>query len=122
VNEKENSFFMANFQLGDTEKVSYALTVLDADSNPANLLPGDTVSVFSSDTTSATIVPDSVPAAGSVASGFVVGGKKVQVGVSITAAITHADGSLGLSVVDLIDIVGGTASSISLGFGAPVAQ
>jgi len=78
--------------------------------------------VFSSDTTSATIVPDSVPAAGSVASGFVVGGKKVQVGVSITAAITHADGSLGLSVVDLIDIVGGTASSISLGFGAPVAQ
>ncbi len=112
---------MANFQLGDTEKVSYALTELDADSNPATADPADVISIVSSDTASATVVPDATAAAGSVASGFIVGGKKVQTGVTITASVTHSDGSV-LSVVDTIDIVGGKASSISLGLGAPVSQ
>jgi len=112
---------MANFQLGDTEKVSYALTELDADSNPATPAPGDTITVVSSDTASATVVPDATPAAGSVASGFILGGTKLQTGVTITATVTHTDGTT-LSVVDTIDIVGGKASSISLGLGAPVSQ
>ena len=115
---------MANFQLGDTEKVAYTVTVLDADSNPASLQPGDSVSVVSSDTASASIVPDATPAVGSVASGFIVGGKKLQVGVSITATVNQAVPSVPplAPAVDLIDIVGGAASSISLGLGAPVAQ
>lgn len=113
---------MPNFQLGDTEKVSYALTELDADSNPASAQPGDVVSISSSDIASATIVPDATPAAGSVASGFILGGKKLQVGVSITATVTHAAGGPSLTVTDLIDIVGGSAASISLGLGAPVSQ
>jgi hypothetical protein len=112
---------MANFQLGDTEKVSYALTELDADSNPASAQPGDTVAIVSSDTASATVVPDAAPVAGSVASGFIVGGKKLQTGVTITATVTHADGT-SLTVADTIDIVGGKASSLSLGLGAPVSQ
>ena len=112
---------MPNFQLGDTEKAPYTLTELDADSNPANPQAGDVISVVSSDTASATIVPDATPSAGSIASGFVLGGKKVQVGVTITATVTHTDGT-SLSVVDTIDIVGGKASSLSLGLGAPVAQ
>ena len=111
-----------NFQLGDSEKVSYALTALDAQSNPATLAVGDTITITSSDTASATIVPDATPVAGSLASGFIVGGKKVQVGVVITASANKADGSLDLTVTDTIDIVGGTASSLSLGLGAPVAQ
>jgi len=112
---------MPNFQLGDTEKASYALTELDAASNPALPSPGDVISVTSSDTASATIVPDATPVAGSIASGFVVGGKKVQTGVVITASVTHSDGT-SLSVTDTIDVVGGVASSLSLGLGAPVAQ
>ena len=112
---------MPNFQLGDTEKVPYALTELDADSNPATADPSDVISVTSSDTASATVVADATPVAGSVASGFILGGAKLQTGVTITATVTHTDGS-SLTVSDLIDIVGGKASSISLGLGAPVSQ
>jgi hypothetical protein len=112
---------MANFALGDTEKAPYTLVELDADSNPAMPKAGDVISVVSSDTASATIVPDATPVAGSVASGFVVGGKKLQTGVIITATVTHTDGT-SLNTTDTIDIVGGAASSLSFGLGAPVAQ
>ncbi len=113
---------MANFQLGDTEQVTYALTELDADSNPATPAAGDTISVVSSDTASLTVVPDATPVAGSVASGLLVGGKKLGTGIQVTATVSHADGSPSLSVTDLIDVVGGKASSLSLGLGAPVSQ
>lgn len=112
---------MPNFQLGDTERVAYTLTELDADSNPATADPSDVVSVISSDTKSITVVPDATPVAGSVASGFLVGGRLVQTSVNITATVTHTDGTT-LSVSDLIDVVGGKASSLSLGLGAPVSQ
>jgi hypothetical protein len=112
---------MANFQLADVQKVPYTLTELDADGNPASPQPGDAVSIVSSDTASATIVPDAAPAAGSVASGFILGGKKLQTGVTVTATVAHADGSK-LSVTDTIDVVAGAASTISLGLGAPVNQ
>jgi hypothetical protein len=118
---KEKRGYMANFQLGDTEKVQYSLTELDADSNPASAQPGDVVTVVSADPASLTVVPDATPVAGSVASGFLVGGAKLATGLAVTATVTHADGTT-LSVVDLIDIVGGKASSLSLGLGAPVAQ
>jgi hypothetical protein len=110
-----------SFQLGDTEKAPYALTELDADSNPATPDPADVISITSSDTASATVVPDPTPADGSIASGFIVGGTKVQKGVVISATVTHADGT-SLSVTDTIDVVGGKASSLSLGLGAPVSQ
>lgn len=113
---------MANPQIGDSEKASYALVELDALSNPATPKASDVITITSSDTDSATIVPDATPVAGSVASGFVVGGKKVQTGVVITATVDHGDGTPALTVSDTIDIVGGTASSLSLGLGAPVAQ
>jgi hypothetical protein len=112
---------MPNFQLGDTEKVAYALTELDADSNPTQGKPTDVISIVSDSPGSATVVPDATPAAGSVASGFIVGGKTLKTGVQITATVTHADGT-SLTVTDLIDIVGGAASSLSLGLGAPVSQ
>jgi hypothetical protein len=115
---------MANFQLGDTEKAPYAVTVLDGDSNPAVLDSTDTVAVVSSDTASITVVPDSPAAAGSVASGFILGGAKLQVGVTITATVTPGPSSLtkAISGVDLVDVVGGVANSLSIGLGAPVAQ
>lgn len=113
---------MPNYQLGDTEKAPFTLTELDGASNPATPQPGDVVSVVSADTDSATVVMDPTPVAGSVASGWVVGGKKLQTDVQITASVSHTDGSPALTVTDLIDIVGGKASSISLGLGAPVSQ
>jgi hypothetical protein len=112
---------MANFQLGDTEQVPYALTELDGDSNPTTGKPGDVITVVSSDTASLTVVPDATPVAGSVASGQLLGGKKLQTGVTVTATITPVSGAP-LVVVDTIDIVGGAATSISLGLGAPVSQ
>lgn len=112
---------MANFQLGDSQKVAYALTELDAAGNPASAQPGDNVNIVASDTDSLSVVPDPTPAAGSVASGFLVGGKKLQTGVTVTATVTHTDGT-SLTVTDAIDIVGGVASSLSLGLGAPVSQ
>lgn len=112
---------MPNYQLGDTEKAPFALTELDADSNPTQGKADDVITVTSSDTDSATVVMDATPAEGTVASGWVIGGKKVQSGVTINATVTHADGTT-LSVVDVIDIVPGAAVSLSLGLGAPVAQ
>jgi hypothetical protein len=114
---------MANFQLGDTEKAPYTVVVLDGASNPATLQPGDTVTVTSQDVASVTVVPDATPVAGSVASGFIVGGKKVQPNVVITATATLAASENPLPpATAMVDVVGGVASSISLGFGAPVAQ
>lgn len=113
---------MANTQLGDTEQMSYTVTELDADSNPATPLPGDTCVVSSSASASASVVPDATPVAGSIASGQIVGGKALATGVSISALVTHADGTTLGPVTALVDVVGGVASSISIGFGAPVAQ
>ena len=111
-----------NYQLGDSEKAPYTVTELDADSNPATAESGDVITVTSSDTASATIVPDATPVAGSMASGFVVGGSKLQLNVVLTATVTHADGSPPLTVTDTIDIIGGKATTISLGLGAPTSQ
>jgi len=113
---------MPSFQLGDTSKVAYSLVELDADGNPAAPLSGDVITVVSSDTASLTVVPDSVPVAGSVASGFLVAGKKLGV-VTVTATVTHQQSTIPpLTVVDTIDVVASAASSLSLGLGAPVAQ
>ena len=57
-----------------------------------------------------------------MASGFVVGGSKLQTNVVLTATVTHADGSPSLTVTDTIDIIGGKATTLSLGLGAPVSQ
>lgn len=113
---------MANFVLGDTQKVPYALTELDADGNPTSGDPGDTIDIASSDPASVSVVPDASPAAGSVASGFLVGGSKLGTGISITATLTPAGGGAPLVATDLIDVIAGAASSISLGLGAPVSQ
>lgn len=114
-----------NPQLGDTQKVPYAFTLVDADGNTVPGGQGRVVTVASSDTDSATIVPDASPTAGSLASGFVVGGKKLATGLTITATVTKEDGTTpdpALSVVDTIDIVAGAAVSALLSLGTPVAQ
>jgi hypothetical protein len=115
---------MANPQLGDTEKVPYAIALLDGDSNPAVLDPTDTISVASADTASISVVPDAVPSAGNIASGFLVGGAKLQTGVAVTATLTPgaASKTKALTVTDLIDVVGGPAASMAFNLGTPVAQ
>lgn len=113
---------MANTQLTDNFKVPYTLVETDADGNPATPAPGDTATVTSADTDSITVVPDETPVDGTVASGFLLGGKKLQVGVSVTALVTHTDGTTLGPVVDLIDVVGGAASTLAFGLGAPIPQ
>jgi len=112
---------MANFQLGDSEQVAYSLIELDAASNPVFGATGDVISFVSSDTASITVVADATAASGTVASGLLVGGTKVQTGVTVSATVTHADGTT-LSVTDTFDLVGGAASSLSLALGAPTAK
>ncbi len=112
---------MANFQLEDVQKVSYALAALDADGNAATLDAGDTIAVTSGDSTMASVVPDATPAAGFLASGFILGGA-VEGTVLISAAVTKADGSAGASGGVAIDVTSGPAASITFSLGAPVAQ
>jgi hypothetical protein len=112
---------MANFQLADVQKVPYQIAAVDADGNPAPLAPTDTITVSSTDTGMATVVPDVSPAAGFVASGFIVGGSKLGT-VQINAAVAHGDGSPGPTGSVSIDIVAGPANSLSMGLGTPVAQ
>lgn len=110
-----------NFPLGDTQKVPFTLTVTDADGNPTALGAGDSISVVSSDTESLTVVMDETAVEGSAASGFLVAGKKLAVGVTATATLAKADGT-SISGVDTLDIIAGAASAIAFGLGAPVAQ
>lgn len=111
---------MANSQLGDTEKMPYTLVELDGASQPVAGLPTDAITVISDAPASAKVVPDDTPVAGSSASGWILGGVPKN-GVTINATVTHADGSV-LSASATVDIVGGMASSLAFGFGAPVAQ
>lgn len=112
---------MANLQLQDVQKVPYTLTATDADGNPAPLEAGASIAVSSSDPTMATVVPDATPAAGSIASGFVVGQAKLGT-VQINAAVTNPDGSAGPTGAVSIDIVAGPAAKIAMGLGVPVGQ
>lgn len=112
---------MGNLQLQDVQKVPYLLTAVDADGNPAQLASGASVAVSSSDPASALVVPDATPAAGTVASGFVVGGAKLGT-VQINAAVTNGDGSAGPTGAVSIDVVSGPAASIAMSLGTPVAQ
>ncbi len=111
--------------LGDNQKVSYAISAADAKLNPAQLAAGDTVSVTSSDTDSVTVVPDITPVAGSLASGFLVAGAKLQAGVVITASALLADGTPDATVskaVATIDVIGGVATNLSITLGSPIFQ
>lgn len=110
-----------NYPLGDTQKVPYSITEIDADKQPTQGVASDVISATSSDADSLTVVQDATPAAGTVASGFLVGGSKLQTGVVFTVTVTHADGT-SLTATDLIDIIPGAATSLSIGLGTPVAQ
>lgn len=129
---------MANFQLQDSFKVPYAISETDADQNVAVPGAGDSVVVSSSDTASITVAPDAAvdPAkvpnnadgtAGDptkcLQTGFLVGGKKAQVGVQVTATFSHADGTTAPpAVVDLIDVVVGPGTTGVISLGTPVTQ
>lgn len=113
---------MANFQLQDNFKVPFSVIELDSDNNPTGG-QGDTATVVSSDTASLTVVLDPTPAPGSIVSGFLVGGTKLQVGVAVTVTTSHADGSpVGQPVVDMIDIVAGAGVSAGISLGTPIPQ
>ena len=113
---------MANFQLQDNFKVPYSIIELDKDNNPTGG-SGDTCTVTSSAPSSVSVVPDTTPAAGSIASGFLVGGSTLGTGIVITATPSHADGTpVAPPSTVLIDVVAGTAVSAGISLGTPIPQ
>ena len=124
---------MANFQLQDTQKVSYAIFESDSDGNVGTPGAGDSVVVTTSDAASLTVAPDAVvdpakvqaPAVASqcLQTGFLVGGKKPQAGVGATVTFAHTDGtSAPPPVTDLIDIIVGPLTTGAISLGTPVSQ
>lgn len=109
------------FQLQDVQKVPYSVVAVDADGNPAALATGATIAVASSDPTIATVVPDASPAAGTIASGFVVGQSKLGT-VQISVAVTNADGTPGPTGTAPVQVVAGAAATIQVNLGAAVSQ
>jgi hypothetical protein len=120
-----NDMATVPFVLGDTQKVSYALNAVDADGNVAALPAGDTVSVVSADPTIAQVVPDASPAAGSVASGFILGQSKLGT-TQVTATAIGSDGTTPdpslAPAVQAIQTVAGAAASMGFTLGTPVSQ
>lgn len=113
------------FVLQDSQEVSYALNATDKDGNVAQLPTGDTILVASSATASATVVPDATPAAGSLASGFILGGATLGA-VQITATAVGSDGVTPDATItpatQSFTIVAGGATAIGITLGAPVSQ
>lgn len=112
---------MPNTQIGDNQKAPFQIVEFDSKNFPTAPAPGDTVTVVPADPTVATVVFDDTPAPGTLASGFVVGGKP-GANLDIVATVTHADGTSFPPVTDTVDIVPGTAKSIAFNIGTPVDQ
>jgi hypothetical protein len=113
------------FILQDIQKVSYAINAVDKDGNATSLPAGDSVLVASSDATIASVAPDAAPAAGSVASGFILGGKTLGTAqISFTAV--GADGATPDATIaaagQSVQVVSGSAASLSPVLGTPVNQ
>lgn len=129
---------MANFQLQDSQKVSYAVAEFDKDGNIEAPGAGDSVAVASDSPSSLTVAADAavdpakVPnnpdgSAGDptkyLQTGFLIGGATLKTGVQVTATFAHTDGSAAPPpVVDLIDIVVGPIATGAISLGTPVNQ
>lgn len=114
---------MADAQLDTTQKLPYSVGELDPSLNPTNPLPGDIVSVVSSDITALVVAPDAPGTAlpNLVASGFLVSQGRIQAAVTITFTATRADGTaIGPPVVKTVDVTGAAGSTIAVAFGVPV--
>lgn len=111
-----------NTPIQDTFKRPFQVTELDADNNPTGG-NGDTCTVVSADTASVSVVLDPSPAPGTLASGFLVGGSKLQAGVAVTATPSHADGTpVAPPSTILIDVVASAAVSAGFTLGDQVPQ
>jgi len=128
------------FVLEDDMKVPYYILGTDKGGAPGALLPkGATVAVTSADPTIATVVADAtalpippatvglpaVPNSGlaTIASGFIVPASPVKLGqpVQINVAVTNADGTPGPTGFAQVILTPGTAATINVAFGSPVA-
>lgn len=119
VNSTERRKTEMNFQLASNQKVPYRVTHIDG----SLLAPGNTLAVDSADVSSATIVPDAAPAAGSLASGFIVGGAKLAAGLKITTTEKNSAGVVTDTVAIAIDVVGAAAAAnLAMALGTAVPQ
>lgn len=126
---------MANPQLGDSQKQSYAYALNDKVSDFVALKAGQTVTV-TSDSASVIVAPDASPTIhlpgdptdgqpdpNSNATGFLVGSKTLGT-ANITFSALDADGTTKLvaDVVDSIDVVVGAAVTAAVTLGTPIDQ
>lgn len=111
------------FVLQDIQEVPYQINAVDADGNPTTNIPaGATAAVTSSDPTIASVVPDATPAAGSIASGVIVGQSKLG-SVTITEQVSDASGNaLFPASTAVVQVVASNATGAAIAFGAPVNQ
>jgi hypothetical protein len=109
---------LPNFPMYETQKTQYQVKV--AQFGVAALLPTDVLTVVSSDLAMATVVPDATAVAGSVASGFVLAGKKPGT-VRITVTLTRADKTSKTIYADL-DILSSAPVGLTIVFAPPVSQ
>ena len=112
---------MPNFQINDSQKAAYSVTEFDSNGSPVAALPGDVITVISSNTAALTVVPDATPTAGANASGFIVTGTTPANNVGVTATLSHSDGT-SLTTTMFVDVVAGPANTLVLKFSAPVAK
>jgi len=107
-------------------KVPYLVQEIDTTKNPPVVVPPlatDKVTVVSS-SVNVVVAPDAIVAPGAIASGFLVAGSP-EVGITITATVTKADGTtLGTPKTQTVDVVAvaEVANDISFTLGTPVSQ
>jgi hypothetical protein len=120
---------VGNTELTDTEKCTYAFTLFDSAPVPQpilTLLPDDPPITVIPSSPSVTIVPDAVPASGTTASGFCVGGVP-GLAVTVTASYTPgptalAAGAVPVVKVATIDVLASADKSATFVLGTPVSQ
>jgi hypothetical protein len=111
---------MENQQIPLTDKAPYTCSGFeDKDGNPVNIMPSDVISVTSNNSAVA-VVPDTTPAAGSFASGFLVP-NAVATNVQITATVKHTDGTQAVESFE-VDVIPASGTAFAFALGAPIAQ
>jgi hypothetical protein len=106
-----------NYQIAQNEHIPFSLF----ERNPAFSKIPATVIVVSSDPASVSVVLDATPAPDTNASGYFLGGAKIQNGVMVTATVRQADGQT-RSNTYTFDVVAEVPQTSSLAFqlGRPV--
>jgi hypothetical protein len=117
----------SNSTIGQLEKIPFFVSErrLTSQDGTEALAPvpyneADRISVASSDPTAVSVVMDSAPVEGAIASGYLYGGKTKK-SVSIIATVTHGDG-MASETVQVVDCGAKDGPFLSFHLGVPALQ